>query len=197
MFLRYGELVPRVGKDVYVDPSARVVGSVTLADGVVVLPCAVVRGDGEPIYVGEGSVVEDSCVLHADEGGLAIGRNVVMGHGAVVHGARVESNTLIGMGATVLKDAVVGEGCLVAAGALVPEGMQVPPGSLVMGVPARVVRPVSDEQRAYIAMAAAYYREWGEQCRRGELAPVEPLPLGSSDLAAAGAFAPTGGPELG
>lgn len=174
MFLSYGELVPRVGERVYVDPSARVIGSVTLADDVVVLPGAVVRGDGEPIVVGAGSVVEDACVLHADEGGLTIGEDVVMGHGAVVHGARVGSRTLIGMGATVLRDAVIGEGCLVAAGALVPEGMQVPAGSLVMGVPARVVRPVSDAQREYIAMAAAYYREWGERCRGGALREVEP-----------------------
>ena len=177
MFLQYGAHVPRIGARVYVDPSARVVGSVTLADDVVVLPCAVVRGDGEPISIGVGSVVEDACVLHADEGGLVVGENVVMGHGAVVHGACVGSNTLIGMGATVLKDAVIGEGCLVAAGALVPEGMEVPAGSLVMGVPARVVRPVSDAQRAYIAMAAEYYRDWGARCRNGELREVEPLDL--------------------
>lgn len=174
MFLRYGNCVPRVGERVYVDPSARIIGSVTLANDVVVLPGAVVRGDGEPIYLGSGSVVEDACVLHADEDGLTVGENVVMGHGAIVHGARVGSRTLIGMGAIVLRDAVIGEGCLVAAGALVPEAMDVPAGSLVMGVPARVVRPVSEAQRVYIAMAADYYRDWGERCQRGELSEVEP-----------------------
>lgn len=177
MYLAFGDFVPAVGERVFVDESARVVGRVVLGDDVTVLPCAVVRGDCDVVRVGAGCVVEDACVLHADAGGLELGERVVVGHAAVVHGARVGSDTLIGMGATVLAGSVIGEGSLVAAGALVTEGMQVPPGSLVMGVPARVVRPVSDEQRAYIAQAVAYYRDWGARCRAGALRPVEPVRL--------------------
>ena len=179
MFLAFEDKVPAVGADVYVDESARVIGQVTLGNGVSVLPCAVVRGDYDAIVVGAGSVVEDACVLHADEGGLVLGERVVVGHAAVVHGARVGSDTLIGMGATVLKDSVIGEGCLIAAGALVTEGAQIPAGSLVMGVPGRVVRPVSAEQRAYIAYAAEYYRAWGAAARSGALREVKPAVFGN------------------
>ena len=178
MFLSFKGQVPRVGADVFVDESARVIGQATLGDGVTVLPGAVIRADSDPIRIGAGSVIEDACVLHADAGGLELGERVVVGHGAIVHGARVGSDTLIGMGATVLKDSVIGEGCLIAAGALVTEGMQVPSGSLVMGVPGRVVRPVTAEQRAYIAFAGAYYRDWGVACRAGAMHPVDPEPLG-------------------
>lgn len=183
MFLAFEGHVPSVGDRVFVDDSARVIGRVTLEDDVTVLPCAVVRGDYDEIRIGRGSVVEDACVLHADAGGLVLGQRVVVGHAAVVHGAKVGDGSLIGMGATVLKDAVVGEGCLVAAGALVTEGMRVPPGSLVMGVPGRVVRPVSDEQRDYLAFAADYYRGWGESCRAGNLVEVVPNRLAASDQA--------------
>ena len=177
MFLSFEGRTPAVGQRVYVDDSARVIGLVELGDGAVVLPGAVIRGDYDDIRIGAGSVVEDGCVLHADEGGLTVGERVVIGHGAVVHGSTVGDDVLIGMGATVLAHSVIGEGSLVAAGALVPEGMEVSPGSLVMGVPARVVRPVSEGQRAYIAFAGEYYRAWGEQCRAGAMRPVEPRSL--------------------
>ena len=177
MFLSFEGHVPAVGECVFVDESARVIGQVELADEAVVLPMAVVRGDYDHIRIGRASVVEDGCVLHADAGGLDIGERVVIGHGAVVHCARVGDDVLIGMGATVLKDAVIGEGSLVAAGALVTEGMRIPPRSLVMGVPAKVVQPVSDEQRAYIAFAADYYRAWGASCLEGAMVPAEPHKL--------------------
>ncbi len=178
MFLEFEGHVPAVGERVFVDESARVIGRVFLGDGVTVLPCAVVRGDYDAVSIGAGSVVEDACVLHADAGGLELGERVVVGHGAVVHCAYIGTGTLVGMGATVLGGAVIGAGSLVAAGALVTEGAQIPPGSLVMGVPARVVRPVGDAQREYIAFAADYYRSWGESCRAGNLRPVEPRRLG-------------------
>lgn len=177
MFLAFEGHVPSVGDRVFVDGSARVIGKVVLGDDVAVLPCAVVRGDYDEVRIGKGSVVEDSCVLHADAGGLELGERVVVGHAAVVHCSKVGDGTLIGMGATVLKDAVIGAGCLVAAGALVTEGMLVPAGSLVMGVPGRVVRPVSDAQREYLAFAADYYRDWAESCRAGNLVEVQPRRL--------------------
>jgi carbonic anhydrase/acetyltransferase-like protein (isoleucine patch superfamily) len=174
MFLAYGEWAPRVGANVYVDPSAQVIGNVELHDGAVVLPGAVVRSDGEPVRLGPGSVVEDACVLHADEGGLAVGERTVVGHGAVVHGLQVGPRCLVGMGAVVLARSVVGADCLVAAGALVPEGMQVPPRSLVVGLPARIRGQVTQEHLDYIAMAADYYASWGAACRSGALREVSP-----------------------
>jgi carbonic anhydrase/acetyltransferase-like protein (isoleucine patch superfamily) len=177
MFLAYGEWVPRVGADVYVHPSAQVIGNVELADGAVVLPGAVVRADADPIVLGPGAVVEDACVLHADEGGLRVGARTVIGHGAIVHGLEVGPECLVGMGATLLARSAVGAGCLVGAGALVCEGVQVAPGSLVVGFPAKVRGPVSAAQQAYIAMAADYYRDWGAACRAGALREVEPLRL--------------------
>ncbi len=181
MFLAYRGLVPRVGRDVYVDPSARVIGDVTIEDGVVVLPGTVIRADVAPIRLREGCAIEDCCVLHADtqvpsdvEPGLTVGEGVTVGHGAIVHGALVGDGTLIGMGAIVLAGAVVGRGCLVAAGALVTEGARVPDGSLLVGVPGRVLRPVSDAQRAYLAHANELYRAWGAAALAGELREVTP-----------------------
>lgn len=166
MIRAFENRVPQVGTGVYVDASAQVVGYVTLGDDVSVLPCAVVRGDDFPVSVGAGSVVEDGCLLHADEGGLAIGERVVMGHGAIVHGLEVGSDTLICMGAVVLKDSVIGEGCIIAAGAVVTEGAHIPPHSVVMGVPGRVVREVTSAERERIAYSAAYYRDLNERYRR-------------------------------
>ncbi len=177
MFYAFEGHVPAIGKNVYVDDTACVIGRVTLADDVVVLPHAVIRGDYEAITIGASCIIEDGCILHVDDGGLVLGESVVLGHGAIVHGARIGSRSLIGMGATVLKGAVIGEGCLIAAGALVTEDTQVSPGSLVMGVPAKVVRPVSEAQRAYIKFAHDYYLSWGESCRAGKLQPVEPRSL--------------------
>ena len=159
MIRAFEDRVPQMGTNVYVDASAQVVGYVTLGDGVSVYPCAVVRGDDEPVVIGAGSVVEDGCVLHADEGGLTIGERVVMGHGAIVHGLRVGDDCLICMGSTILKDSVIGQGCIIAAGAVVTEGAQIPPHSMVMGVPGRVVRQVTDAERERIAYSAGYYRD--------------------------------------
>jgi carbonic anhydrase/acetyltransferase-like protein (isoleucine patch superfamily) len=106
--------------------------------------------------------VQDNCVLHTDEDyPVSIGQQVSIGHGAVVHGARVEDRCLIGMGAVVLNGAVIGEGSMVAAGAVVLEGTQVPPGSLVAGVPAKVRRGLTDEEKEHIIHNGANYVKRG------------------------------------
>jgi carbonic anhydrase/acetyltransferase-like protein (isoleucine patch superfamily) len=118
----------------------------------------VLRADMESISIGDGSNVQDTAVVHADPGFPArIGDHVSIGHGAVLHGCTVEGGALIGMNATVLNGAVVGEGSLVAANALVPEGMRIPPGSLVAGVPAKVRRPLSQEETASCRRNAETY----------------------------------------
>lgn len=139
---------PSVDRKAFVHPLAFVFGDVLIAAGASVWPFAVLRGDNERISVGPMSNVQDAAVLHADPGTPAlIGARVTVGHRAVVHGAVVEDDCLIGIGAILLNGAVIGTGSIVGAGALVPEGMVVPPGSLVLGVPGRVVRATSDVER--------------------------------------------------
>ncbi|MEU9735323.1 gamma carbonic anhydrase family protein [Streptomyces sp. NPDC048002] len=149
---------PKVDQDVFVAPTASVIGDVTLLRGASVWYGAVLRGDVERISVGASSNVQDNCTLHADPGfPVTVGERVSIGHNAVVHGATVEDDCLIGMGATVLNGAVIGAGSLVAAQALVPQGMVVPPGSLVAGVPAKVRRELTEEERAGLTLNGTMY----------------------------------------
>lgn len=159
MIRAFEDRIPKLGNNVYVDESAHVMGDVTLGDDVCVFPCSVVRAEDEPVVLGEGTVVEDGCMVHADAGGLYIGKRVVMGHGAIVHGLSIGDETLVCMGAIILKDAVVGEGCIIAAGAVVTEGAQIPPNSVVMGVPGRVMRQTTPEERERIAFSCDYYQD--------------------------------------
>lgn len=139
---------PTIDGEAFVAPTASVIGDVTLHAGASLWYGAVARGDVERISVGAQSNIQDNCTLHADPGfPVTIGERVSVGHNAVVHGATVEDDCLIGMGATVLNGAVIGAGSLVAAQALVPQGMRVPPGSLVAGVPAKVRRELTEEER--------------------------------------------------
>ncbi|AWW42776.1 gamma carbonic anhydrase family protein [Streptomyces cadmiisoli] len=151
---------PKIDPESFVAPTATVIGDVTLGAGASVWYGAVVRGDVERISVGASSNVQDNCTLHADPGfPVAVGERVSIGHNAVVHGATVEDDCLIGMGATVLNGAVIGAGSLVAAQALVPQGMRVPPGSLVAGVPAKVRRELTAEEREGVTLNGTLYAE--------------------------------------
>ncbi|WP_328429157.1 gamma carbonic anhydrase family protein [Streptomyces sp. NBC_00443] len=151
---------PKIDETAFVAPTSSVIGDVTLEAGASVWYGAVVRGDVERISVGAESNVQDNCTLHADPGfPVTIGARVSVGHNAVVHGATVEDDCLIGMGATVLNGAVIGAGSLVAAQALVPQGMQVPPGSLVAGVPAKVKRELTEEERQGVTLNGTMYAE--------------------------------------
>lgn len=130
-----------IGKGVYIDPAAVVIGRVTLKDGSSVWPCAVLRGDENDIVVGEGSNVQDHAVIHVNsEHPTVIGKDVTIGHGAVINGAIVGDRCLIGMNCTIVEGAVIGEGCIVGAGAVITGKMRIPPRSLVVGIPAKVVR---------------------------------------------------------
>ncbi|WBO67719.1 gamma carbonic anhydrase family protein [Streptomyces camelliae] len=151
---------PRVDPGAFVAPTASVIGDVSLRSGASVWYGAVVRGDVERIEIGASSNVQDNCTLHADPGfPVSVGERVSIGHNAVVHGATVEDDCLIGMGATVLNGAVIGAGSLVAAQALVPQGMVVPPGSLVAGVPAKVRRELTEEERQGVTLNGTMYAE--------------------------------------
>lgn len=149
---------PRVGQRVFIAPGARVIGDCTLHDDVGIWFNAVLRGDLEPIEIGERSNVQDGAVVHTDAGlPCRIGKEVTIGHSAIVHGATVEDGALIGMGAIVLSGARIGKGAIVAAGALVPEGREIPAGWLAMGTPAKAVRELTSEERERIVRGVEHY----------------------------------------
>lgn len=151
---------PQLDPTSFVAAGARIVGDVTLAEGASVWYNAVVRGDSASITLGAGSNLQDNVSVHVDAGHpVVIGESVSVGHNAVVHGCTIGDGSLIGMGSVVLSGARIGSGCLIAGGAVVLEGTVVPDGSLVAGVPAKVRRPLSDEERAGILHNAQIYRD--------------------------------------
>ncbi|QUS35227.1 gamma carbonic anhydrase family protein [Falsirhodobacter algicola] len=160
-------MLPASG-DVWVAPGAHVIGQVALGSGVGVWFGAVLRGDNEPIRVGEGSNIQDLCMLHTDLGfPLTVGAECTVGHGAILHGCTLGDGTLIGMGAVVMNGARIGEECLIGARALVTEGREIPAGSLVLGSPAKVVRALTPEERAGLRASAARYRQNMRRFREG------------------------------
>jgi carbonic anhydrase/acetyltransferase-like protein (isoleucine patch superfamily) len=149
---------PSIADDAFVAEGARIVGDVSLASGASVWYNAVLRGDSAGIRIGAGSNVQDNVSVHVDaEHPVVLGDKVSVGHNAVVHGCTIGDGSLIGMGAVVLSGAVIGAGCLVAGGAVVLGGTEVPDGSLVAGVPAKVRRTLSDEERAGLIANAEIY----------------------------------------
>lgn len=133
----------------YMAPGAVCLGDVRFGPHCSIWVNAVVRGDSAPIVVAEGTNIQDCCVLHVDAGfPLHIGRGVTVGHGAILHGCTIGDNCLVGMGSIILNGAQIGADSLVAAGALVPQGRSYPPGVLLVGAPARVIRPLSQEEIA-------------------------------------------------
>jgi carbonic anhydrase/acetyltransferase-like protein (isoleucine patch superfamily) len=144
----------------FLAPGAVVLGDVTIGPESSVWFGAVVRGDAEAIRIGRRTNVQDGCVLHADPGFVCtLGNGVTLGHGAIVHGATVEDDCLIGMRAVVMNGAKIGRGSVVAVGSVVLEGMEVPPGSVVMGQPAKIKRQTSERDLERIRHAAEHYVE--------------------------------------
>ncbi len=151
-------MAPEIGDEVYVAPGAHVIGRVTLGARASVWFGAVLRGDNDPIVVGAESNVQDGAMIHADPGvPTTIGEGVTIGHHAIVHGATVGDRSLIGMGATLLNRAVIGADCIVGAHALVTEGKVFPDGSLIVGSPARLLRPLTETEVAGLRLSAATY----------------------------------------
>ena len=162
-------LAPELADDVgWIAPDAQLIGRVRLRSGASVWWGSVLRGDNEIIDVGPRSNVQDGCILHTDPGHpLEIEEAVTVGHRVMLHGCRVERGALVGIGATVLNGAVIGRGALVGAHALVPEGKIIPPGALALGVPARVVRELTPDERARLPESAARYVENARRYRTG------------------------------
>jgi carbonic anhydrase/acetyltransferase-like protein (isoleucine patch superfamily) len=165
-------MIPVLGRDVLVTDNASVIGDVELADEASVWFGAVLRGDYHSIRVGPRSNLQDNAVVHITSGTAktTIGADVTVGHGAIIHGAFIGDACLVGMGSIVLDGAVVGEGSFVAAGSLITPGTAIPPRSFVMGRPAKVIRPVTDDVLLSIHQSAANYvtyaREFRATCKR-------------------------------
>ncbi|MFA5161354.1 MAG: gamma carbonic anhydrase family protein [Elusimicrobiales bacterium] len=159
MIQKFKSASPRVAASAYLHQTSVVIGDVDIAANVSVWPMAVIRGDVAAVSIGENSNVQDCCVIHVNENApCIIGRDVTIGHGAVVHGAKVGDRCLIGMKAVVM-ESEIGEDCLVAAGAVVNPGKKIPPRSLVMGVPAKIMRQLSPEELAQLRRANTAYLE--------------------------------------
>ena len=149
---------PQIDPTAYVAAQAVVIGDVRLAARSSVWPTAVLRGDINYIEIGAGSNIQDGCIVHlADDSPTIVGKLVTVGHRAVLHACTVEDECLIGMGATVLDEAIIGRGSIIGAHALVTKGTRIPPGSLVMGTPAKVIRPLHPEEIADIRHWADHY----------------------------------------
>ena len=148
----------KLAASVYLSPTATVIGDVQVGEHSSVWFGAIVRGDTEAIRIGASTNIQDACVLHADPGfPCLIGDRVTVGHAAIVHGARVEDDVMIGMRAVILNGARIGTGSIIGAGAVVAEGMTIEPNSLVFGVPGKRVRETTEEQRTWIRRAAEHY----------------------------------------
>ncbi len=149
---------PRISASAWVADSAQVMGNVELADQVSVWFGVVIRGDTETIRIGRRSNIQDMSVLHADVGmPLTLGEDVTVGHKVMLHGCTIGDGSLIGIGAVVLNGAKIGKGCLVGAGSLVTEGKEFPDGSMIMGSPAKLVRPLTTAQLDGLQKSAQVY----------------------------------------
>lgn len=147
-----------IGNEHFVAENATVIGNVELHDRSSIWFNVVIRGDNDPIIIGEGTNIQDGSVLHTDPGyTLKLGADVTVGHMAMLHGCEVGDGSLIGIGAVVLNGAKIGKGCLIGANALVPEGMEIPDYSLVVGSPAKIKRTLNDEQVAGLKQNAQHY----------------------------------------
>jgi carbonic anhydrase/acetyltransferase-like protein (isoleucine patch superfamily) len=160
MIRSFRGITPSIAVSAYVDPSAALIGDVSVGERSSIWPHVTIRGDVDHIHIGAETSIQDGTVLHCDAGlPLTIGDRVTVGHSVVLHGCTIEDDVLIGIGAIVLNEARIGKGAVVAAGSLVPEGMQVPPATLVMGVPAKPRRPVTPEEQSRFAEGAQHYVE--------------------------------------
>jgi carbonic anhydrase/acetyltransferase-like protein (isoleucine patch superfamily) len=168
-------------QDFYVAPGVVVTGDVVLSAGVNLWYGTVIRGDLARVTLGPRVNIQDGCVLHTDhDEPQVIEEGVVVGHRAVLHGRRVGRDTLIGMGALLLSGCEVGEECLIAAGTLITEGRRIPPRSVVMGVPGKVVREISDEELAQTRRICAGYLELAQRYAHGAFPPPWAAPPGTS-----------------
>jgi gamma-carbonic anhydrase len=171
MIIPFKEFQPSVHESAFVAPTAVLIGLVKVAQSASVWFNCVLRADINSIVIGANSNIQDGCMLHVtNRNPLVVGDRVTAGHGAILHGCKVEDDCLIAMGAVVLDGAVIGSGSIVAAGAVVAPGTEVPPGSLVMGIPGKVIRQVTEGDRAKIERGWKNYVGYSQTYRQMDLA---------------------------
>ena len=151
---------PQIDSSAWIAHDANIIGNVEVCKKASVWFGATLRGDNEKILVGDGSNIQENCVLHTDHGfALEIGENCTIGHSVILHGCTIAENTLIGMGSTILNGAQIGKGCLIGAGSLITENKIIPDGSLVMGAPGKIIRKLDDEAKLNLIGSAVHYQE--------------------------------------
>jgi carbonic anhydrase/acetyltransferase-like protein (isoleucine patch superfamily) len=173
----YGDAVPRLGRDVFVAEGARLVGDVLVGEGSSIWFNAVLRGDIQPVRIGQHTNIQDNCVCHVGyREACVIGDYVTVGHSAILHGCTVGDEVLVGMAATIMNGVVIGNRCIIGAGALLTEGLQVPAGSLVYGAPAKVISQLGEKEQSQLRRYAEEYCALAEAYRQGR-ARAGPWPL--------------------
>jgi carbonic anhydrase/acetyltransferase-like protein (isoleucine patch superfamily) len=162
---------PKIDPSCYVAPEAIIIGDAVIDKGCSIWPYAVIRADLSQVRIGEGSSIQEHCQIHGNPGRpIIIGKNVSVGHGAIVHAAQIGDFVIVGMNSTILDGAEIGSGSIVGANALVKEGMKVPEGSLVVGVPAKIVKQGDPSLREAAKRNAEAYHKLRDAHKRGEFA---------------------------
>ena len=151
---------PKIESSAWIAHDANIIGNVDISKKASVWFGATLRGDNEKILLGEGSNIQENCVLHTDYGfPLKIGTNCTIGHSVILHGCSISENTLIGMGSTILNGARIGKGCLIGAASLITENKVIPDGSLVLGSPGKIIRQLDNETKESLIASALHYQE--------------------------------------
>ena len=160
MLYSFGSSYPNIAEDVFIADGVKIVGDISISSHSSVWYNAVLRGDVEPITIGSQCHIQDNCICHTDRGyPLVLSGDVIVGHGAILHGCEVGKNVLIGMGSIVMNGAVIEDNCIVGAGTLVKEKDVILTGSLVLGSPGKVVRKLNEQEIAYIKEGVVYYTQ--------------------------------------
>lgn len=166
--MKHVNIEPQVAENVFVAHNATIIGDAKIESGASVWYNALIRADNNYCVIGEGSNIQDGVVVHCDEDyPVVLGKNVTVGHSAIIHSARIDDNTLIGMGAIILNGAHIGKNCIIGAGALVTGGAEIPDGSLVVGTPAKVKRALTEQEIAEITENADEYIEASKEYKAG------------------------------
>jgi carbonic anhydrase/acetyltransferase-like protein (isoleucine patch superfamily) len=157
---------PKISEDSYVHPQATIIGAVSIGKKCFIGPGAVLRGDLGEIEVGDGTNIQDNCVLHADKK-IVISHNIIIGHGAIIHDAILKSGVVVGMGAVVMNGVVAEEDVIIGAGSVVKERFKIPKGKIAVGNPARIVTNVHEEVKQKILDGVKHYQELSERYKKG------------------------------
>ncbi|MCI1930348.1 MAG: gamma carbonic anhydrase family protein [Clostridia bacterium] len=156
---------PKIAESTFIFENVSIYGDVTIGENCVIMPGCVIRGEGFPVVIGDNTNIQDLCCIHTDsaDGGIYIGKNVTIGHGAIIHACTIDDSAMVGMGSIVQNRAHIGSFCLIGAGAVVPAGCEIQSGYMALGVPAKEKRPVSEAERKDIFDTIKEYKNLAEE----------------------------------